>query len=340
MRAVKGFISRVASAVALGMSLAGQVAAQDVRLIGPNTLRIDGTISVATEKSFHRLADEADIHTVELNSDGGQVYAALSIADRIHLQGINTWIKPGEECYSACALVFLAGKRRLADGILGVHQIYSEEENNSLTQAIVSDIFASLSVYGTPDELVALMLRTPPEEMYIFSPDEVERLGITRRQGEFELSHLQVVTSRLHGDWLVGTFLNTHTGQPFYALESRELDPVFRIVHYPRRNQTFGEIIWRDRTFPTGATDLRFVFERDANEHGGAGISEGWIRADLEELGYAWDFEGGEASIHFLNSFIYGHRLRIVDFSGRTVAQYGLAGTYRATMDFIELMGP
>lgn len=312
--------------------------ADEVELIGQNTIRIGGTITEVTEENFRRFLDRGGIQTVELDSDGGQVYAALGIANRIHAQEISTWIRPGAKCYSACALIFLAGKLRLSDGLLGVHQIRSDEQDNSLTQSVIADIFASLSSYGTPDELVAIMLRTPPEEMYVFTPDEIELFGITRRQGEFELSHLQVVKSTLHGDWLVGTFLNTNTGQPFYAMESRELDPVFRIVHYPDRNHTFGELIWRDRTFAHGKTDLKFVFEREANEYGESRAAKVWVRADQEELGYSWDFPGGQTSVGFMNGFIYGHRLRVEDFAGQAIAQYGLAGTHRATTEFIELM--
>jgi hypothetical protein len=334
----KGLAKQAIFACVAGLALSTGVGAAEVEFAGQGTVRITGTITDATEESFYRLLDQERIRTVELDSGGGQVYAALGIADRIHKLGINTWVMPGAKCYSACSLIFLAGEMRLADGLLGVHQIRSGEQNNSLTQAVVADIFAALSSYGTPDELVAVMLRTPPEEMYVFTPEEIDRLGVTRRQGEVTLSHLQVVESTLYDDWLVGTFLNTHTAQPFYALESRDLDPVLRIVHYPGRNQTFGEIIWSNRTFSPGKTDLRFVFERDANEFGAAGTFEVWARADLEALGYSWDFPGDQESVNFMNGFIYGHRLMVEDFSRRTIAQFGLSGSYKATKEFIALM--
>lgn len=62
------------------------------------------------------------------------------------------------------------------------------------------------------------------------------------------------------------------------------------------------------------------------------------MRADQEKLGYSWDSPGGQASIGFMNGFIYGHRLRVEDFSGQTVARFGLAGTHKAMGEFIELM--
>lgn len=204
-----GTVIQIVRASVVGTALATGALANEVELIGQNTVRIVGTITEFTEEEFRRFLDHGDIQTVELDSDGGQVYAALGVSNRIHAKGINTWIRPSAKCYSACALIFLAGKLRLADGALGVHQIRSDEQDNSLTQAVVADIFSSLSSYGTPDELVAVMLRTPPEDMYVFTPEEIESFGITRSQCEFELSHLQVVKSTLHRDWVVGTFLNT-----------------------------------------------------------------------------------------------------------------------------------
>ncbi len=312
--------------------------ANEAELVGPSIVQINGEITKATEASFLRILEHEDISSVELNSEGGQVYAALSIADQIHAQGIDTWIRPNNECHSACALIFLAGERRLADGLLGVHQFRTDEQDNSLTQLVVSDIYSSLSSYGTPDELISVMLRTPSDDMYVFSREEIERLGLSRLQVEVELSHLQVVTSNLHQDWLVGTFLNTHTAQPFYAMESRELEPVFRIVHYPGRSYAFGELIWHNRRFQPGATHLRFVFERDRNEHGESGTMVTLVQVDLDDVGYSWDFMGGQLSVNFMNAFIYGHRLRIEDFSGRTIALFSLSGTRKATSDFIALM--
>ena len=62
------------------------------------------------------------------------------------------------------------------------------------------------------------------------------------------------------------------------------------------------------------------------------------VQVDLDDVGYSWDFMGGQLSVNFMNAFIYGHRLRIEDFSGRTIALFSLSGTRKATSDFIALM--
>jgi hypothetical protein len=330
-------MSLVSAAFLVG-SFPTDSAAQSVRMVDDTTLKIEGPITEETGETFRAIVSDNNVRTVDLSSLGGLVYVALEIAELIHEAGINTWVRPNSECYSACSLIFLAGERRLADGRLGVHQISFDRDDNVLTQSIVADIFAALSRFGAPDDLVAVMLRTPPDQMYVFSPDEVESLGITRREQATNPPHLQVISSTLYGDWLVGTFLNTRTGQPFFAMESRSLDPVLRIVHYPERGNTFGEILWREDKFTLGQTDISFIFERDPTESGPGGASEIRVRSDIEPRGYAWDFSGGEASILFMNRFIYGHRLNVENFAGETIARYGLSGSYKAVNTFIALI--
>lgn len=56
------------------------------------------------------LSQQDNVKTVSLDSHGGIVYAARSIAQMIEGRDITTVVD--RECYSACALVFAAGARR------------------------------------------------------------------------------------------------------------------------------------------------------------------------------------------------------------------------------------
>lgn len=234
-----------------------------VTLVSQEKMRISGAITIDTALEFTELRkSNPTVRTVELDSPGGLVYPALIIANQIHSAKINTWITGSSKCYSACSLVFLAGKMRLADGKLGVHQI-SGLDDSSQTQVTLSDIYDSLSAFRTPDKLISLMLRTPPGDIYVFSREELDQFGINIRPSDarkIARPHLQVISSTLHRDWLVGTFMNNRTQKPFIALESRQLDPVFRIVHYPHSLVTFAEIIWDERRFTEGHTELMFRF--------------------------------------------------------------------------------
>ncbi|GHF08609.1 hypothetical protein GCM10016455_31890 [Aliiroseovarius zhejiangensis] len=302
------------------------------------TIRITGKFDAKVVSDFRAAVSSApNATTVELHSPGGQVYSGLEIARIIHSLRLNTWITAESECHSACSIAFLAGNLRLADGLLGVHQV-SGANDDSLTQSVISDVFDALREFGTPDALISRMLRTPPDEIYVFSADELEKLGINRRSGDIssnDLPHLQVLTSTLNKDWLTGTFLNTRTLKPFFAMESRSLNPAFRIVYYPHSNISFGEIIWEDREFQVGQTDLTLVFERRGEEPVWARI-----RADVEQNGYSFDLpsDGASGLTAFYSAFAYAHEFRIEDFAGKTIVDYSLAGSLRATEQFMNLL--
>lgn len=65
---------------------------------------------------IHELKNSPEpVKNLYLNSYGGQVQFAFEVAKYIRAQGINTFLRAGAVCESACTLVFQAGKRRVAD---------------------------------------------------------------------------------------------------------------------------------------------------------------------------------------------------------------------------------
>ena len=149
--------------------------------------REEGVIAIAGEIDFRTpLAFERVLSAVPnasiliLDSPGGMVHSALSIGARVQGLGLSTLVLENSECLSACALVFFAGRERLAYGDLGVHQISSPDGRGSLVagQYALADVIEALDKYNVPSELVALMLRTPPDDIYVLSPDEKNRFGL------------------------------------------------------------------------------------------------------------------------------------------------------------------
>ncbi len=107
---------------------------------------------------------------------------ALLIADDVHARGISTYIAKESGCHSACALVFLAGVERQADGTLGVHQISSESGDLVSAQLSISDILDVLNRFGTPVEVMTWMFKTPPNDMHVFTADEIASYKINRKR--------------------------------------------------------------------------------------------------------------------------------------------------------------
>ncbi|WP_299872668.1 hypothetical protein [uncultured Sulfitobacter sp.] len=146
----------------------------------------DGIIAIADEidsrtpLAFERtLSEVPNASVLILDSPGGAVHGALAIATRVHGLGMATVVLSESKCFSACALVFFAGAERLAFGELGVHQISPSNGRGDMVggQFALADVLEALNDYDVPSEVIGVMLRTPPESMYVFSASENRRYG-------------------------------------------------------------------------------------------------------------------------------------------------------------------
>jgi hypothetical protein len=115
-----------------------------------------------------------------LNSPGGYVDDALVVAHKVKERGMSTLVASGMGCYSACSYIFFAGANREVDGELGVHQISAEVADLVLAQTTLADVLSALNEFQVTQSIITVMLQTPPAEMYIFTADEVSKLGINR----------------------------------------------------------------------------------------------------------------------------------------------------------------
>ena len=303
--------------------------------LADKAIRIDGEITPEAAKTFAALViDHPDLKLVTLDSPGGKVFPALEIARTIHANGMATSVPSGDECHSACSLIFLAGKERVADGKLGVHQI-SGVNDPSLTQTAIGRIYEDLVTFNAPSYLVSRMLRTPPDDMYVFSPEELERSSINIRDTRKaqDVPHLLAVETWLRQNWLVGVFVNTHTDQPFIALESRNMEPLLRIAHYPLRSQTFVEIMVPEGSISGRTTKLELRFA-----HGKDQPFSIYVNADIETNAYAFDFPTDPVEAKtFWAAFTAGTQLTVFNSFGIEVGRYSLAGSRSAIQDFFKM---
>ncbi len=147
----------------------------------PNTAWILGAIEPGDYFDFRRIVRRNNIETVVLDSPGGVVDEGLQIAAMIHDQGLSTFIPENALCASACAFLYFAGKERVAEGALGVHQFYSGDDEGSVssTQFTVSEIVGFLNEFDTPPMVFEYMFQDI--EMYYFSDEEKQ---ILNRQSE------------------------------------------------------------------------------------------------------------------------------------------------------------
>lgn len=80
----------------------------------PSVFYINGRITKDTWTRFVIAVTSRKIKTVDLNSFGGFVSYAKSIATFIKLRKIDTRVSKYSGCFSACVMIFQAGKNRIA----------------------------------------------------------------------------------------------------------------------------------------------------------------------------------------------------------------------------------
>jgi len=157
----------------------------------PNVLFYVFDIEDHDTLELRRALRNEEIDTLVLDSPGGSVREGLQIAAIVNDLKINTYVpKQGifsetGSCTSACAYIYLAGENKRSDGMLGVHQAYSNNpmskqevgKTQSSTQFTVSEIIGFLNEFDTPPFVYEKMFSTLGNDMYFFDSDELAKIN-------------------------------------------------------------------------------------------------------------------------------------------------------------------
>ena len=179
----------------------------------PNVLFQIGKIESDQYSEFRRAIVNHGVSTIVLDSPGGNVYESLDMAGTIFDRALSTYVPIDAVCLSACAFMFFAGKERFVAGNLGVHQTsYDDEisdktakigEVDSAAQLSTADIIQYLNEFRTPPKVYEWMLRTPPDEMHIFSNQELISLGINSAFSKSQRAKIEAFISDLRNSMQV-----------------------------------------------------------------------------------------------------------------------------------------
>ena len=152
-----------------------------ISVVDETVMVVNGGIGPDTGDIFKQaLNGNPKVKTIILNSGGGFVDIGLGMADLVANRSLSTWIPQNAMCASICSAIYFAGKNRLAQGQLGVHQVAMSTESNLQTQVVVSDMIDAFNRYGVDQKVFAVMLRTPPEQMYFLNTEEVVLWNVNR----------------------------------------------------------------------------------------------------------------------------------------------------------------
>jgi hypothetical protein len=122
-----------------------------------------------------------------LHSPGGAVDEALQIGRIIRSTGLPVIVTAGASCFSACPYILAGGQDRVVSrqALVGVHQHYFGENTLLPAFLLVSDIqigqgevMAYLADMGIDPMLMGKALITPPDDIYILLPAELEGFNL------------------------------------------------------------------------------------------------------------------------------------------------------------------
>ncbi len=89
---------------------------------GEKTIAFKGPLSPgAADVLIEILEDHPEITKLTLSSQGGSEEESYKIADYIKERSMDTWVPTQRMCLSACVAIFLSGKEKLSDGLIGMH---------------------------------------------------------------------------------------------------------------------------------------------------------------------------------------------------------------------------
>lgn len=304
-----------------------------------------------------QLADFPEVQFLALSSPGGSVIEGLRIAKLVEERGITTLVTDGHICFSACSYIFLAGNARyVRGGQLGVHQFNGSTEE-SLTQEMVAEIYDTLLGFGISSQVLSKMFRTPSDQMYVFTDEELTTFEINRHTKPASLmtetksrddsengedtplstdadtvTGVMPYSTRSYGLWTSGYYYYDSVANTMCALHSNQQGVDFRLVYYLTRPDYFLEI-----------ENIPFIMEKGQVEIvlGIEGTDPSGQRMTLRTEYTAWggrdistDIKSRQDEEALLSTLAKGSRLWIRRIDTELIAEFSLLGSSKAISDF------
>lgn len=153
---------------------------------------LTGAIAAGDAPRVKVLLEAADppVEALRLQSPGGSVHDALDLGRDIRARGIVTEIADDAICYSACPYLLAAGVARkvASTASVGVHQHYFDQSTILPAAFAVEDIqrgqarvMAYLDEMGIDPLLMQPAMATPPDEIYVLLPEELEEYRLVSK---------------------------------------------------------------------------------------------------------------------------------------------------------------
>ncbi|MDQ0317538.1 hypothetical protein [Amorphus orientalis] len=155
---------------------------------------------IASEFSAFLDSQGDELTTLVLHSPGGSVRDAIAMARALREKGIATEVPENGYCASSCPLVFAGGAARSVGdpAWLGVHQAYTApDQEGSMADGIASgqeisaDALALIVEMGVDGAAWVHAMRTPKDQLYVFTRDELAEYGWIATEEEVAAASVQ-----------------------------------------------------------------------------------------------------------------------------------------------------
>lgn len=144
-------------------------------------LMVRGKIFTGDAKKFQTFSRGISSLTVHLESPGGLIMEALDIASQIHLAGFTTMVNHRGNCFSACAIIWVSGKRRYlsASSNLGFHAAYRFVDGVAYESGVGNAVVgAFLNEIGIGLDAIKYFTIAGPDKFAKLTPRSARSLGI------------------------------------------------------------------------------------------------------------------------------------------------------------------
>jgi hypothetical protein len=161
-------------------------------------LRIYGMIDQSTLHKFQAIVETTrheatnqdwffTLFSVDLNSPGGNVDAAMAIGRIIRKEDSAVVVNQNSQCLSSCVLIVAGGSTRQLGGLVGIHRPYFNVPTGEISgetiaaryRRVLQDIRTYLRDMNVAEKLADDMLRTNPEDIRLLSRADLANDGLT-----------------------------------------------------------------------------------------------------------------------------------------------------------------
>lgn len=143
-----------------------------MRWTGIPAIWITGPIELGDEQKFADVAATHQASIVYLSSPGGVIGVAIAISRMVRNLKLDTFVgRGGTGCYSACPLIWLAGRHAIVqrNSFLGFHAS-NMPEGNALAAQYLREL-------GLSDGAIQYMLSTPNYDIRLATEPDASALG-------------------------------------------------------------------------------------------------------------------------------------------------------------------